>query len=84
MFASRAMNKKDMQQFMKDKLAKTKIASESLATAQSIGTNLNNFKKSSQSSSVSQSTAKSTVKRESVSDNQSSTATDDTSVAIEK
>ena len=39
MFASRAMNKKDMQQFMKDKLAKTKIASESLATAQSIGTN---------------------------------------------
>jgi hypothetical protein len=39
------MNKKDMQQFMKEKLAKTKIASESLATAQSIGVNQNNFKK---------------------------------------
>ena len=45
MYAARASGKgkKDLQAFMRDKLAKTKIASESVATAQL--SSVNNFKK---------------------------------------
>lgn len=58
---------------MKEKLAKTKIASESLATAQSIGLNQNNFKKVAQQPAA---------KKELISDTHSTSTS--TSAAVDK